>query len=148
MYSAFLPRFQCGRTNRVALTICNIDCFLYALSYLSKRVRYKFFKFHTQLNFQVMNDTNDNKKEKFYIGGFGFVSIEEAKLLLQRIVPLARIYQNTYKIKKCFMPKEAEETRMYMDGLLEKQAESIVVQLLTFGGDNPNDVNPDSENHG
>lgn len=95
-----------------------------------------------------MNDTNDNKKEKFYIGGFGFVSIEEAKLLLQRIVPLARIYQNTYKIKKCFMPQEAEQARMYMDGLLEKQAESIVVQLLTFGGDNPNDVNPDSENHG
>ena len=77
-----------------------------------------------------MNDTNDNKKEKFYIGGFGFVSIEEAKLLLQRIVPLARIYQNTYKIKKCFMPREAEEARMHMDGLLEKQAESIVVQLL------------------
>lgn len=95
-----------------------------------------------------MDNTNDNKKEKFYIGGFGFVSIKEAKLLLQRIVPLARIYQNTYKIKKCFMPKEAEEARMYMDGLLEKQAESIVVQLLTFGGDNPNDVNPDCENHG
>lgn len=115
---------------------------------LLERVRYKFFKFHTQLNFQVMNNTNDNKKEKFYIGGFGFVSLEEAKLLLQRIVPLARIYQNTYKIKKCFMPKEAEEARMYMNGLLEKQAESIVVQLLTFGGDNPNDVNPDSEIHG
>lgn len=95
-----------------------------------------------------MNNTNDNKKEKFYIGGFGFVSIEEAKLLLQRIVPLARIYQNTYKIKKCFMPREAEEARMYMNGLLEKQAESIVVQLLVFGGDNPNDVNPDSESHG
>ena len=95
-----------------------------------------------------MNDTNDNKKEKFYIGGFGIISIEEAKLLIQRIDPLARIYQNTYKIKKWLMPQEAEQTRMYMDGLLEKQAESIVVQLLTFGGDNPNDVNPDCENHG
>lgn len=93
-----------------------------------------------------MNSTNDNNKEsKFYIGGFGFVSTEEAKKLLQRIVPLARTYQTAYKIRKFDIPKEAKDARLYMEGLAEDLADNIVVQLLSFAGRDPNDVNPDCD---
>lgn len=71
-----------------------------------------------------MNNTNDDKKEKFYIGGF--VSIEEAKLLLQRIVPLARIYQTRTRLRSVLCPKKQKKPECtWMDSWKSKQRASL-----------------------
>lgn len=82
-----------------------------------------------------MNNTNDNNKDsKFYIGGFGNVSTEEAKELLQRIVPLARTYHNTVVLRKTIVPREQERTKRLLTGIEDDIAINIIHQLLSFAG--------------
>lgn len=102
---------------------------------LLERVRYKFFKFHTQLNFQVMNNTNDdNKNEKFYVSGFGDVPVEEAKKFIQRVAPLARTYHNTVVLRKTVVPREQERTKRLLTGIEDDIAINIIHQLLDLVG--------------
>ncbi len=73
----------------------------------------------------------------------GEYDIREAALLVQRLVPCARIYRDIYLIRKTHsMEPRAKEL---LEGVLEDISEHMTTQLLCFIGENPFDI-PDAQN--